>query len=156
MTLYELIRHLEAVASAQPTINMIVENDIDKLNAVADAKYGAFCFVQGQHSASATSDWMGYAFTLYYVDRLTEDDGNMAEIISVGVQTLDNILRSLLQLGKPLAIGNYTFQPFLHSFADKCAGVFATVTIQALRDSACSTEYANNSLENWGINVKVV
>lgn len=137
MTLYEIVRHIEGIASAQPSINMIVENDIDKLNTIGDAQYGIFAFVQGQHSTSADSDWITYAFTLYYIDRLTEDDSNLLEVQSVGVQTLDNTIRSIINIEDGLVVTNYTFQPFLHSFADKCAGVYASVNIQALRDSQC-------------------
>lgn len=141
MTLYELVRHIERVASSQPPINMIIENDIDKLNAIADAKYGVFSFVQGQHRSSVNSDFITYSFTFYYVDRLTEDDSNMVEIQSVGVQTLDNILRVLSESDEYIGVGDYSFQPFLHSFADKCAGVYATVSIQVLRDSKCAENY---------------
>lgn len=159
MTLYDLVRYMESVASAQPPINMIVENDIDKLNAIADAQYGVFAFVQGQHSTSGNSDWITYAFTLYYIDRLTEDDSNMLEIQSVGVQTLDNILRSMGQSSEGLIVGNYSFQPFLHSFADKCAGVYVTVNIQALRGSNCPETYTgfeDSEMGKWGINKRVI
>ena len=166
MTLYELVRHVESIASLQPPINMIVENDIDKLNAIADAQYGVFSFVKGQHTTSADSDWITYAFTLYYIDRLTEDNSNMLDIQSAGVQTLDNILRSLSQAIEGIIIGNYSFQPFIHSFADKCAGVYVSVNIQALRDSRCAqifydfnedynSDFFIKELAKWGITKKV-
>ena len=172
MTLYELVRKIERIASAQPTIRMIVENDIDKLNAVSEAQYGVFSFVQGQHSTTAQSDWVTYSLTLYYIDRLTEDDSNLLEVQSVGVQTLDNIVRNLTQTEPQIMVGNYSFQPFLHSFADKCAGVYMTVSIQVLRDSLCSegyesvakydlnddynSDYFSKVLAKWGITKKVI
>lgn len=172
MTLYELVRKIERIASAQPTINMIVENDVDKLNAVASAQYGVFSFVLGQHSTSANSDWMTYSLTLYYIDRLAEDESNLLEVHSVGVQTLDNIVRSLAQEEPHVSVSNYTFQPFLHSFADKCAGVYITVNIQALRGSMCAekhiswaesdynddynSDFFSKVLSHWGITKKVI
>ena len=76
MTLLELIKAMEVVASHQPSINMVVENDIFRLNNKADAKYGVFAFVQGQHSTSIDSNVITYAFTLFYVDRLKNDRSN--------------------------------------------------------------------------------
>ena len=172
MTLYELVRKIERIASAQPSINMIVENDIDKLNAVGEAQYGVFAFVQGQHSTSANSDWMTYSLTLYYIDRLTEDDSNLLEVQSVGVQTLDNIVRILAQDDPHISVGNYTFQPFSHSFTDECAGVYITVSIQALRCGMCADKHTTSAegdynfdynsdfftqiITDWGITKKVI
>ena len=95
MTLVELIKTMEVVASHQPSVNMVVENDIFRLNAKSDARYGVFAFTQGQHTASVGSSLITYAFTLFYVDRLTNDRSNQIEIQSVGIQTLDNIIRRL-------------------------------------------------------------
>ena len=146
MTLYELVKHIERVAASQPTINLIIEDDIDKLNTLADAEYGVFAYVMGQHSANADNDFITYAFTLYYIDRLTEDDGNLLEVESVGVQTLDNILRTLQSEHHDIRIADYSFQPFLHSFADECAGVYATVNIRALRASMCNQGFADREV----------
>ena len=173
MTLYELVRGIEQVASAQPTINLIVENDIDKLNTLGSAEYGVFGYTMGQHSTSASSDFVSYAFNLYYIDRLTEDDGNLLEIHNVGTRTLDNILRSLAHKYPAIAVGDYTFQPFLHSYTDRCAGVSVSVTIRALRDSMCCEMFGDDregfdfnadynsdffiaELRKYGINKRVI
>ena len=76
MTLLELIKTMEVIASKQPSVKMVVENDIFRLNALADARYGVFAFVQGQHSTSVDSNLVTYAFTLFYVDRLKNDRSN--------------------------------------------------------------------------------
>ena len=76
MTLYEIIRRIEATAAKQPAVNMIVENDIFKLNACADARYGVFAWTQGAHTASTESDERRFQFSLFYVDRLTDDGAN--------------------------------------------------------------------------------
>lgn len=173
MTLYELVRGIEQVASAQPNINLIVENDIDKLNTLASAEYGVFGYTMGQHSTNASSDFVSYTFNLYYIDRLTEDDGNLLEIHNVGTRTLDNILRSLAHKYPAIAVGDYTFQPFLHSYTDRCAGVSVSVTIRALRDSMCCEMFGDDregfdfnadynsdffiaELKKYGINKRVI
>ena len=136
MTLLELIKTMEVVASHQPSINMVVENDIFRLNNKADAKYGVFAFVQGQHSTSIDSNVITYAFTLFYVDRLKNDRSNQIEIQSVGIQTLDNIIRQLDELGI-YSEQQYSFQVFNQRFLDECAGVFCRVILETAKDQVC-------------------
>ena len=141
MTLKEAIKVIELVASHQPSVNMIVENDVYRLNAKPDAKYGVFAWLQGQHSTSIDSNTLSLQFTFFYVDRLTSDKGNQVEIQSVGIQTLDNILRRLDELG--MWVSNYTFQAFNQRFVDECAGVFCNVTIDIPISSVCPESFAD-------------
>ncbi len=136
MTLSELIRTMEAVASHQPSIKMVVENDIFRLNAKADARYGVFAFVQQQHTTSSESNVVTYAFTLFYVDRLKNDRSNQIEIQSVGIQTLDNIIRTLDDMGI-YSEQSYSFQVFNQRFVDECAGVFCNVYLSVPVGSLC-------------------
>ena len=142
MTLKEAIKVIEVVASQQPSVNMIVENDVFRLNAKADARYGVFAWLQGQHSTSIDSNTLSLQFTFFYVDRLTGDKSNQLEIQSVGIQTLDNILRKLDDLGMWVS-NNYTFQTFNQRFLDECAGVFTNVTIDIPISSVCSESFAD-------------
>ena len=142
MTLLELIRTIERVASHQPSIKMVVENDIFRLNNKADARYGVFAFVQGQHSTSADSSYITYAFTLYYVDRLKNDRSNQIEIQSTGIQTLDNIIRHLDELGI-YNDSTYTFQVFNQRFMDECAGVFCNVNLSVPVGSVCPENFGD-------------
>ena len=142
MTLKELIKTLEIVASNQPAINMIVENDIFRLNNKADARYGVFAWVQREHSSSIDSNVIAYSFTLFYVDRLKNDRSNQIEIQSVGIQTLDNIIRQLDDLGI-FADTQYTFQVFNQRFLDECAGVFCNVTLSVPVGSLCAESFAD-------------
>ena len=142
MTLKEAIKVIEVVASQQPSVNMIVENDVFRLNAKADARYGVFAWLQGQHSTSIDSNTLSLQFTFFYVDRLTEDKSNQLEIQSVGIQTLDNILRKLDELGMWVS-NNYTFQAFNQRFLDECAGVFTNVTIDIPISSVCPESFAD-------------
>ena len=142
MTLSEIIRTMEAVASNQPSIKMVVENDIFRLNARADAKYGVFAFVQQQHTTSIESNIITYAFTLFYVDRLKNDRSNQIEIQSVGIQTLDNIIRALDDLGI-YPDQTYSFQVFNQRFLDECAGVFCNVVLSVPIGSVCPEDFAD-------------
>lgn len=142
MTLSEVIRTMEVVASKQPSINMVVENDIFRLNNKADARYGVFAFVQGQHSTSVDSNLVTYAFTLFYVDRLKNDRSNQIEIQSVGIQTLDNIIRTMDEMGI-YSETSYSFQVFNQRFVDECAGVFCNVSFSVPVDSVCADFFAD-------------
>lgn len=143
MTLLELIQTLEAVASRQPSVNMVVENDVFRLNSKADAKYGVFAFVQGQHSTTIDSSVITYTFTLFYVDRLKNDRSNQIEIQSVGIQTLDNIIRELDDMGI-YCEQTYTFQVFNQRFVDECAGVFCNVNLSVPVGSVCPESFDGN------------
>lgn len=138
MTLLETIRMMEQAAKAQPSVNSIVENDVYRLNACPQARYGVFAFTQGMHSAQEGDDMLRYSFTLFYVDRLTEGRGNEIEVQSVGIQTLDNILLLLQDNG--IGVGTYTFQTFNQRFVDECAGTYCTVTLEVPRDWTCAWE----------------
>lgn len=142
MTLKELIKTMEIVASHQPSINMVVENDVFRLNNKADARYGVFAFVQQQHSTSLESNFISYTFTLFYVDRLKNDKSNQIEIQSVGIETLDNIIRQLDGMGI-YSEQTYSFQVFNQRFLDECAGVFCNVTFSVPAGSLCPEDFAD-------------
>ena len=142
MTLSQVIKGFELIASKQPAISMIVQNDIFRLNSKEDARYGVFGWTQGQHSGSNDSDLYNFAFTFFYVDRLTEDRKNQIEVQSVGIEVLSNIIRTMEQRGLYVDL-QYTFQPFNQRFIDECAGVFCNVTITVPISSACSEEFAD-------------
>ena len=139
MNLLQAIRVIEGVAAQQPTIGTIVRNDVFRLNPVPDVRYGAFAWLQREHTSDADSNLIAFNFTLFYVDRLTADGSNEVEVQSVGIETLDNILRSLPDLG--LYPGAYTFQAFNQRFADLCAGVFCNVQIEAAKEGLCPAAF---------------
>ena len=142
MTLLELIKTIEVIASRQPSIKMIVENDVFRLNNKSNARYGVFAFVQGQHTTSIDSSVISYTFTFFYVDRLKHNRSNQIEIQSVGIQTLDNIIRQLDDLGV-FAEQEYSFQVFNQRFTDECAGVFCNVTLSVPVGSLCPEDFSD-------------
>ena len=95
MTLRDVILAVEAEAKAQPAVNMIVRDDVFRLNECQTARYGVFSWTQQQHTAPADGDTLRVSLTLYYVDRLNEDASNRLEVQSMAVQVLTNIIRGL-------------------------------------------------------------
>lgn len=138
MTLFETISRIERAAAEQPAVNMIVQDDVFKLNSCPDAKYGVFAWAQGTHSAAADSDFVTYQFSLYYVDRLRDDLRNRLEVQSDAVRVLDNIVR---ELAEEWGLESWDFTTFSQRFTDQCAGAFCTVAVSVPRDSACGESY---------------
>lgn len=124
----------------QPSVKMVVPNDIFRLNATPSAEYAVFGWTQGQHSIGADDSYVTYSFTFFYVDRLTEDKGNQLEIQSIGITVLDNIIRTIIQAGIQVA-GSYTFTSFNQRFVDECAGVFCAISLRVPLDSLCEDTY---------------
>lgn len=143
MTLAQLIRLIEGVAMQQPSIKMIVQNDVYRINSAPSLKYGVFAWTQGQHSGSING-MTTFSFTFFYVDRLTEDQSNQIEIQSVGCETLGNILRALDE--NDVEVASYTMQTFNQRFTDECAGVFCNVSLSVLPSLTCSEIFDNNEI----------
>lgn len=138
MTLWQVIRTFEQVAMQQPSIKMIVQHDVFRLNSAPSQKYGVFAWMQNQHSI-VVRGMQSFSFTFFYVDRLTADKGNTTEVQSVGVETLGNILRALDDMN--VAVESYTLQPFTQRFTDECAGVFCNVQLSVLPGVLCDESY---------------
>jgi len=148
MTLVEVIKVIEVIAARQPSVHMIIENDVFRLNEKADAKYGVFAWTQGQHSTRVDSNSVDFAFNFFYVDRLKNDRSNQLEIQSVGTQTLNNIIRTLDEIG--IDIDNtYTFQAFNQRFADECAGVYVSVILSVPVNVLCPEFYTDFSADDF-------
>lgn len=138
MTLSQIIRLFEGIARQQPSVSMIVQNDVFRINSAPSLKYGVFAWTQGQHSGSING-MTNFSFTFFYVDRLTEDRSNQIEIQSVGCETLRNILMMLEE--NDVEVGSYTMQTFNQRFTDECAGVFCNVSLSVLPTASCGEEF---------------
>lgn len=130
----------------QPPIGSIVRNDVFRINASPAVRYGAFAWLQGEHTTSADGNLMQWAFTFFYVDRLTSDKGNEVQIQSTGIEVLQNILAALEGLG--IFAGEYSFQTFNQRFTDECAGVFCRVTLETAKEGMCAQAW--EFLKNTG------
>lgn len=139
MTLKSFIEILEATAARQAAVKEIVPQDVYKLNQKPDAKYGAFAWLHGQHGETIGEPVRTLRFTLFYVDRLTEDKSNQLDIQSVGLEVLSNILRTIVfEHGEEVSIPEtVTYRPFLERFTDDCAGVYCDAAVQVDVDDIC-------------------
>ena len=141
MTLTETIRKMETVAAGTPSVSSIVRNDIFRLNAAPDARYGVFAWLQGEHSQPTGTDPLRtFNFTFFFVDRLTADKGNEIDIQSAGIETLTNIVRHLEERDGIYPLGPLTFQTFNQRFADECAGVWCSVRLEVPVTYTCADD----------------
>lgn len=148
MTLVEVIKVIEVIASRQPSIRMIIENDVFKINEKADARYGIFAWTQGQHTSRIDSNSVDYSFTFFYVDRLKNDKSNQIEIQSVGTETLNNILLTLDDIGIDID-QTFTFQVFNQRFNDECAGVYVNVILSVPVNAICPEYFTDFSADDF-------
>lgn len=139
-TLLQVIRAVEAIAKAQPGVAMVVPNDVFRLNAIPDARYGVFAWTQGQHREDLEAGTLTVALTLFYVDRLTADKGNELEIQSVGVALLGNVVKAAQEAGIYVA-DLVRYNTFNQRFLDECAGVFCTVDLEVPLDWTCPDDF---------------
>lgn len=141
MNLYQTIKAVERAAASQPNVQMIVRNDVFRLNEAPDRKYGVFAWLQGEHTGTVQGYIQTFAFTFFYVDRLTEDKGNEVEVQSAACEVLHNILLELSERG--FGVNDYRVRTFNQRFTDECAGAFANVSIEVPVDSACAEMFAD-------------
>lgn len=140
MTLLNVIQALEGIARRQPAVAMVVPNDVFRLSAIPDARYGVFAWTQGQHRERLAQGLLNVSLTLFYVDRLTADRHNELEIQSVGIQVLGNILRGAEAAGIYVA-DTVRYTTFNQRFEDECAGVFCAVDLEVPVDWLCPEEF---------------
>lgn len=140
MRLLDVIREIERAAAAQPAVRSICRQDVFRINGRPDVRYAVFAWLQGTHSASLDTGLWNFSFTLFYVDRLTADGGNLADVQGTGMEVLRNILLALQERGV-YTDGTPSFEVFRQRFADECGGAFCRVTFEVPQGGACAENY---------------
>ena len=141
MSVKEIIDALCAIALRQPAVGTVVENNVNRLNGIPDAKYGVFAYVQGRHTVDLLSNQMTVRLTLFYVDRVDTADRSETFVQSTGVDVLTNIVRTFLNKYEQDLGGDLNIQPFKESFTDDCAGDYAEVEIITDAYEGCEDEF---------------
>lgn len=143
MTLYKLIEIIKEIASKHPNVGSVNEGDIYTINSSPSVKYANVTITQTTHTQDETYDH--YGFTLFYTDRLVDDlECNRLQIQSIGKSMLSNIITFICN-EFDVECNSITYQPFTQRFTDECAGVYATLTIDVVKDTNCAEEYWNES-----------
>ena len=153
MTLYKVIETIKMLALKHPNINSACEGNIyDIMNANPQQKYATVIITQQSHTQDDTYDH--YGFSIFYVDRLVDDmDSNRVQIQSTGKSMLANIIKSFCDEFDG-ECENINFQTFTERFADECAGVYCTITIDMVKDMTCTEKYWDESWTAPVVSVK--
>jgi hypothetical protein len=133
---------MEAVAAQQPGINEIIPGDVYMLNSKKDAEFGVFSWQHRQHQEiSDIPDLRYYSFTIFYIDRQTQDRSNILEAQSTGLEVLSNIIKTIVDTLEIELQTNVVYQPFEQRFSQECAGCYANVTFVVPNSCICPEEY---------------
>lgn len=144
MTLYKVIETIKMLALKHPNINSAYEGNIyDIMNGNPQQKYASVVLTQQSHTQDDTYDH--YGFNLFYVDRLVDDmEDNRVQIQSTGKSMLSNIIKAFCE-EFDAECENINYQTFTERFADECAGVYCTITIDIVKDINCTEQYWDES-----------
>ena len=132
----ELLNNITEVAKKHPNINSTFIGDVYELNHRNDVDYCAFVITNGTHRVNS-DETIDYSLNLFYVDRLTADEGNRTMIHSAGIDFMNSLLRAVEKLG--VVVVEHTENVFNERFNDVCAGVYATVVFRCEIDECGQT-----------------
>ena len=133
MTYLQIINLLKDTALAQPNVNSVVREFLD-LNR-EDAKYSAVVIQDrdGSRDRIVEQDYVTYTWHLGYVDRLTYDESNRDDIISTGINIINNIVNTIRNTWFPeLEVSIVDrINTFDQRFTAQCAGVYVVLAVNA-------------------------
>ena len=143
MNLFATIDNIKDIGLSQPNVRTAVEGDIySVMNTTKELKYGVFVITQGQHRSDDNFNY--FSFNFFYVDRLVDDlESNRLQIQSIGIQQLDNIIKTFSDEYYVDLNADITFNTFTQKFADECAGVYCNLTLEVPKDYYCGETYTN-------------
>jgi len=139
MNLQELCRNLGEMAKAQELVNFSAAGaSLGEINPLNVDWYPLFFIIpSGTHTV--TDDTTRYDLTLYYIDRLLEDNTNTIDIFSSAIENLKNILTGARSIPGVVNVEDtYTIRNFMpEKMNDRVAGAYAQVRISVENDSVC-------------------
>lgn len=127
--IYELTEDFRGICLSHPDVNNYLYG-IYRIGEKNDIKYSLVSFTL-ENVMRVSDSLLSIGFNLLYADRLTSDRSNTAFVQSVGTSVILECLNAFKKKGHLIDVQpNYQIRPFTEQFADNCAGVVATVTVQ--------------------------
>ena len=127
------------MAKAQELVNFSAAGaSLGEINPLNVDWYPLFFIIpSGTHTV--TDDTTRYDLTLYYIDRLLEDNTNTIDIFSSAIENLKNILTGARSIPGVVNVEDtYTIRNFMpEKMNDRVAGAYAQVRISVENDSVC-------------------
>ena len=141
MTLETLLYNIGEIALKRNLVNAyFAGGSLYELNAEIIREYPViFLTPAGDHTVKENTT--RYSVTIYYVDRLWDDDRNETDIVSAGIETLKNIKRQLPYLDWVAAVQE---EPIIRLFTetekmnDRLAGAYMNIWVEVVNASVCA------------------
>ena len=150
MTYLQILNLIKDTALAQPNVNSVVREFLD-LNR-EDAKYSAIVIQDrdGSRDRNEEQDYVTYTWHLGYVDRLTYDESNRDDIISTGINIIDNIMNTIRNTWFPeLEVSIIDrINTFNQRFTAQCAGVYVVLAVN-VQVSDCVDSESNDLYDKF-------
>lgn len=132
MTLKELVNAIGKLAMRQKLINFYAAGtSLYQLNPLSVEEYPVlFLAPTGNHQIS--EDLTTFEITLYYLERLLEDNSNDIDVFSSSIENLKNIIIGIQDI---IGVQNVQYTYTIRNFAevekmnDRLAGSYATIRI---------------------------
>lgn len=149
-TYLQILNLIKDTALAQPNVNSVVREFLD-LNR-EDAKYSAVVIQDrdGSRDRIEEQGYITYTWHLGYVDRLTYDESNRDDIISTGINIINNIVNTIRNTWFPeLEVSIIDrISTFNQRFTAQCAGVYVVLAVNA-QVSDCVDSESNDLYDKF-------
>ena len=128
MRYFDFIKEIKEISTSHILVNEYGEGDIYEYLNNGEHKYP--CIFLTVTNLTTTSSGTAINFTLFYTDRLLENQANKTAIQSTGISVIKQILSRYEQLHPEYLLSNVEYTPFTEKFTDMCAGVFCDIVIE--------------------------
>ena len=113
-------------------IKTVFVQDIYQINNNPDISYPVLVIESDE--TRETLDLWQYRFRLTYVDILAEDQSNLIDIQSTGMELLSKLLRNIPENWN---LTSSSYRTFLQRFDDECSGVYCWITLEVPKEDIC-------------------
>ena len=113
-------------------IKTVFVQDIYQINNNPDISYPVLVIESDE--TRETLDLWQYRFRLTYVDILAEDQSNLIDIQSTGMELLSTLLRNIPENWN---LTSSSYRTFLQRFNDECSGVYCWITLEVPKGDIC-------------------
>ena len=147
MNYVKLVKNVLDIAIKQSGINMAIDEDPYLINSMQSSKFPVFVCAPTEPQIER-ENYYEFHLTLYYIDReqAANNEYNNPEtslIHSAGISILGNVIKKIRAIDEVISVDeniSYTLFNDTELFADKCNGVYTTITVIVPKDSNCYTE----------------
>ena len=151
MRYFDFIKEIKEISTSHILVNEYGEGDIYEYLNNGEHKYP--CIFLTVTNLTTTDSGTAINFTLFYTDRLVENQANKTSIQSTGISVIKQILSKYEQLHPEYLLNSVNYTPFTEKFTDMCAGVFCDVVIENQIDTL---EDYDNECEEGAFAVKTI